>query len=277
MNKTLTKSEFTCKLCNQILKEACHLPCKHMSICEQHLTPHPTASFKCKQCNVKYQCVKLEPDTLAREKLERDEHLSEDEKRVKNELNSILNDIERVRDELRQHTFKFELESHENFAEMRFMIDLSREEEKENFEQRCLDMIENTRQAEKYFQQILDEKFRSMLDSIDIEVINVDEQRRMLSEIFRQLSVNVPRLEKLVDTYERAREIITSKLDELGKLRTQMKECKYDEFKMELNGLDIIRYDFNALSRVCLLSCSGDQTIRMWTLKKDCECLNTFR
>jgi len=56
-----------------------------------------------------------------------------------------------------------------------------------------------------------------------------------------------------------------------------MKACKYDESRAALCGLDIVRHDFKALSRVCLLSSSGDQTIRMWTLKNECECVNTFR
>ena len=279
MNKANIKLEFVCKICNQILKEPILLPCHHAAICQMHLNIS-LATFKCRKCGniYKFADISNEIDATLQARLYEGEYLSDDEKQIKKQLYDRLNEIECKQEEFCQAFYKLELDSHENFAEMRRLIDLQHEEEEEEDESKdliaqYLQMIKDIQQAENLFQQILNEKFRPNLN-IDGE-FNVESQRSMLGEIFRQIDVSVSRLEKLdAETYERTLENVKSKQIDLDRLHAQIKECKYEKSERKLN-LEAVNDLIKMSQTKRMLTCSGDQTIKVWDLKNG-KCLNTF-
>jgi hypothetical protein len=149
------KSELTCSYCMKFYRKPVILPCNHC-LCEVHLKDIDVVKIKtiqCKTCNQEFGLDDNEFKTneLAQNLIEKEMHLTEAEKTLKQLSEKFLNEGIRLNDELEDNKRISTLKCYYHFQEIRRKIDLQREELKNEIDKIALIMIDQTNEFEKFF------------------------------------------------------------------------------------------------------------------------------
>ncbi len=126
----ITKADFVCLICNNILKDPIHLPC-YCTICHKHLTDGSVKNglIKCEKCkkNFLVKDIEIIENNFAKIVLDAELHLSNCEKLMKRDIHVLFNKLQNLKDEFSQNK-EVELNCHEHFSELKRQIDVRREE-----------------------------------------------------------------------------------------------------------------------------------------------------
>ena len=168
------KSQFTCSYCSKIYKDPIQLPCNH-SICCQHLTERDVVKqnkIKCKECKQDFQVKNNEfkSNNELKHSIESHSHLSDEEQRLKQELEQSIRQFFVFYDEFIQNRTKLASDVFDHYHEMRFQIDEQRERLKVRIDDIALAMIDKIKKYEEIYLKNLNENFPSFDDSVSLEI-----------------------------------------------------------------------------------------------------------
>ena len=106
------ESSIVCGFCTKLFDVPIYLPCKH-TICKIHLKQESLIKknkIECPICKTQHNVSnksKFKANLYVRAMLETELHLSNDEKKVKNNLNAVLNKIQKLYDETKSKQLDF--------------------------------------------------------------------------------------------------------------------------------------------------------------------------
>jgi hypothetical protein len=174
--------EFTCSYCMKIYRKPVILPCNHC-LCEEHLKDIDVLKVKkiqCKTCKQEFGINENEfkPNEIAQNLIEKEMHLTEVEKTLKNLCEKSLKEVIRLNDEHENDKQSLILKCYEHFQEIRRKIDLQREELKDEIDKIALAMIDRTKDFELLFMKQLEPQ-----DEITLE--EREGYEKLASEKFR--------------------------------------------------------------------------------------------
>ena len=99
------KAELLCSICNKIVREPIYLPC-HCTICDIHLTDTSVQNglIPCVTCGDKFvvKSIEYKVNKLAKCILDKEEHLSSEEKIIKSAINSVFAQFTQLYDIFKQ-------------------------------------------------------------------------------------------------------------------------------------------------------------------------------
>ena len=223
------KSDLICPICKKIFKDPIFFPC-HCTFCKKHADElvnqeNNNTLIKCQVCNEEFALPKqgFKENTRLKTIIEKDAHLSEEEKSAKRALQSSPAEYERLLGEIATAEKEFESTRYEHFAEIRRNIDLRRENLKLSIDQIAEALIDEAKALENAYTKRIVENNKTGFAPRDFEA-----KRDELVELFRDPGV-------LLSAIETSRRELASRLDEAkGKLR-QFDAIKHDlkQFKFE--------------------------------------------
>ena len=178
------KSEFTCSYCSKIYRKPVILPCNHC-LCEEHLKDIDVLKVKSIQCKTCIQEFSLDgnefkPNDIVQNLIEKEMHLTEAVKTIKNIGKTFFNEAFGLNEELEDNKRISALKCFEHFQEIRRKIDLQREELKHEIDKIALAMIDQTKKYEALYLENVKEGFSLFDDckSLEHELNQIEETFR---------------------------------------------------------------------------------------------------
>ena len=202
-----SKQDLLCIICKNVLKDPVHLPC-YCTICNAHLKLAKDGLISCETCGDEFVVNNIEckVNTIAKKALDAELHLSSEEKELKKDIHELMLTFQQLHEQLRQEQNKFELKSHEHFAEIKRKIDIQREKLKEKIDEIYLAMIRNVEQNEEFYKLKLNENrniksfdLSSEIESLDDELRQVNLKIERVQQLKTENEANVKNLQNLQD------------------------------------------------------------------------------
>ena len=136
------------------------------------------------------------PNKFVKNMLEKEVYLSDEEKMLKNTVEELIRQLERLHADFETIQRSFEVFSDDHFSEIRRQIDLQRETLKEKIDEIALKMIDQTKANEELYKMIVRRKL-AKISSTDIA-----DAEKVLNE-FRKPKALVVTVSKLKTHLER--------------------------------------------------------------------------
>ena len=263
------KSEVTCTMCHRIVLDPVSLPCLCSVICNEHSTGK-LCFLKCADCNHEYSIPRdgFRSNKLAKSVIQKELYLTEDEKTLKNEIESLISDLEKIQLDFKEAMSNYEEVCDEKFVEMQQQIESQRDMLKQKIDEIALKLIDQAKQRQHGYKQKLGE-IHSKVCKVDVAKI-----RHTLSEELRNLTGLVTNCVKL-------REETCAKMSDLqaqiGLFSASLGEMKLNSHT-EDDGANVFFVGaFNA-KRVYknMITSSTEGCINILNLETY-ECLKTFQ
>ena len=181
------KADLLCSICELVFSEPVSLPCG-CTVCANH-TRH-VASVTCAVCEHEFEVPThgFQTNKCAKNILEKNGHLSDDEKALKLNIQGVIQRLETLVSSFKQSEADFELLCNDHFNELRRHVDIQREELKQKIDEIALNMIDQLKQHEIVYRQKLCDDF-AKIAQIDSRALNVQ-----LEEEFRKQSIALDRI-----------------------------------------------------------------------------------
>ena len=262
-----SKLDLLCIICKNVLKDPVYLPC-HCTICHAHLKLAKDGLIACETCGDEFVVNNIEckVNKIAKKALDAELHLSFEEKGLKKDIHELMLSLQQLHEQLNQEQNKFELKSHENFAEIKRKIDIQREKLKEKIDEISLAMIRKVEEHEAFYKLKLD-------DSRRIKAFNLNMEKESLDDVFRQMDLKIERVQQLKTENEANIKDLQSRLEFLKSISQQTEKCCF------VSNTDFGVASFGALNLRSLtnflVSCSRDNSIKMWDIETR-ECIRTL-
>jgi hypothetical protein len=250
-NATSSLSEYTCKICDKILLKPVLLPCSacknSSNICQEHLNNlfsqnAQEALFECKKCKTKLNLIKtdLKENIHLNLELQRHVYLSEKCQALKLTIDAKLNEIEQCLAEVNEvKVIEYKMKINDHFYSLRNEVDIKRETVLENsYGNRTEEEIDEINRLSANLIKKLDsteEEFHKNLRN-DIErhtngMINVEEHKRQLDEILRNIPLSKNELNDLKTDCENKIDQIKSNLIQIDiRFNARLNENKFYEY-----------------------------------------------
>jgi hypothetical protein len=211
------KSQVTCSFCSKIYKDPIVLPCGD-SICREHLHERNVVKhnkIKCKKCNDEFGVKNNEfkSNNELKHSIESHSHLSDEEQRLKQELEQSIRQFFVFYDEFIQNRTKLASNVFDHYHEMRFQIDEHREELKVRIDDIALAMIDKIKKYEKIYLKELNENFPSLDDDVSLE-----KKLNEIEELFRNPNLLIESIKEMQQRQDESLNDIQSKLDQMAKV-----------------------------------------------------------
>jgi WD40 repeat protein len=230
------KTNFSCSLCNTILKDPVQLPCG-ISVCLEHIRNLRENFLKCHSCNQDHVVPQKGFDTNVdlKKKIESDAHLSEAEKHCKNSIQEMFQKLFDLLEDTVLKFNEFECFNHDHFTELETQIELQRENLKIKIDELSQEVINSVKEKRKHFARE------------STKVVNVEELKGMIErkkenslENFRQLELSTATIEAMqVDLNENLKDI-QRKFDIFENLKMLVQSIAFDSTN-HFNGNDFGR------------------------------------
>ena len=218
------KSDLLCLICNKILSGPRQLPCL-CTICDIHLKDGSVKNglITCVSCGEEFAVknIQCKVNKLAKYLLDKEEHLSSKEKEVKSSIEELFDELQHIYDCFKQKQTTFELNSHAHFAEIKNQIDIHREKFKSKIDEIALEMIKRIEDNETVFKRKLNE-FQRAND------LKIDDERAILEAEFRNMTVDIERVEQLKAGHNSNITKLQSKMCELKFMTMRMSSCLFE-------------------------------------------------
>jgi hypothetical protein len=208
-NAASSLSVYTCQICDKILLKPILLPCsvcKSGNICQEHLNDlfsqnAQEALFECKKCKTKLNLIKTDLKENSRLNLELQRHvyLSEKFQALKLTIDAKLDEIEQCLAEVNEvQVIEYKVKICDHFYLLRNEVDIKREtvleksyrnrteEETDEINRHSANLIEKLDSTEEEFHKNL----INVIERHTNGMINVEELKRRLNEILRNITLN---------------------------------------------------------------------------------------
>ena len=249
----LSKLDLLCQICNNILKDPIQLPC-HCTICHAHLKTAKDGLISCETCGDEFAVNNIEckVNKLAKKVLDAEDHLSSEEKELKKEIHELMLSFQRLRHQLGQEQNKFELKSHDHFAEIKRKIDIQREQLKEKIEAIYLAMIRQVEQDEAFYKRKLEE-------SRNIKEFDLSRVKESLDDEFRKIDLKIELVHQLKRENEANVNDLQARLEQLKLMSQQTEKCikTLNGHTSQVSCLLLLKDGHLAIG-------SWDKTIKIW-------------
>ena len=263
MSSLLIKPDFACSICSKILKNPIILPCFH-NICEQHIRETSFSKEKSTFCitcnaNINFENHLFGPNIFARNLLDKQAYLSEEEKSQKVSLEENLQRFFSSSEKYLQEKLCLESVSKEHFNQIRLQLDSHRKHLMERIENIYTDMIKQTETVEKWFNVNLNKQFETT-DALIITDKNArDEKILELDETFRKINLEIISLRAEHIRREDTITKISLKINKINQLKDELKVA--NEFKpnssFERNSFGLLSFPNSPLYQRPLLNREG--------------------
>jgi len=218
------RSLFICNICNDYLSEPMSLPC-HCTVCKHHLNQD---TIECKFCN---ETFNLPHDGIRENKrikliIDSDGHLSEDEKKFRQNIQKSLSSLEQLYTEYNTKEFEFENFHSKHFQKIESAI-----------HERCA-------QLKTKLDEIANDMIARMNSIKDVYHEQKSSNRLFGSEEFQKV------LEKYKNpnlNYKRAEQVQLELKENIETLSNKITEI--DTWKIQLDGQNLTECDFNFLEQ----------------------------
>ena len=252
------KSDMICNICKLFLKNPITLPC-FCVVCNEHSVG---STITCVTCDTDFDIPKngFVSNKMATSILEKELHLTEDEKKCKAHTEDLVLRLEQLRDELKVTKINVGLIAYDHFSETRRKIDLQRESFKARIDTIALEMIDQTNEQENLYKQRLSQLIGA----------NTDENFQSLQNEFRNPNLVVATVNRQIGEHEAKATEFRTRIFDLSSMQAQIKA-------IEFCGKKSFQDDsFGSLKLANqprkLVSCSEDHTIKIWDLEST-ECV----
>ena len=261
------KAELTCTICKLVLSSTpISLPCLH-ALCSEHLQDGTVkdSSIRCLECEREFDV----PDNgfpinkMASILLAKDLHLSDEEKRLKHAVETLIQQLERVQSDFKQKLSDLEGFSIDHYSEVRRQIDVQREEFKKKIDEIALKMIEQVKEKEKFYISAIKQS------SLAVTPVNIAESRRIMENEFRNPNLVIEEVQRLQNEHEQKINEFRTRLVQLNPLGIEINSLKFKPSKEASFGM-LTAYQTNEL-----IACAEYKTIKISNLDSD-ECLATL-
>jgi hypothetical protein len=256
-NAASSLSVYTCQICNKILLKPMLLPCsacKSSNICQEHLNDLFTqnaqeALFECKKCKTKFNLIKadLKENTHLNLELQRHVYLSEKCLDLKLTIDAKLVEIEQFFAEVNEvKVIEYKEKISDHFYLLRNEVDIKREtvlensygkrteEETDEINRLSANLIEKLDSTEEEFHKNLRNEIKRHTNGM----INVEEHKRQLNEILRNIPLNENDLKDLKTDCETKINQVKSDLIQIDKrFNARLNENKFYEYNGEQERL----------------------------------------
>ena len=258
-NAASSLSVYTCQICDKILLKPMLLPCSackssSSNICQEHLNDlfsqnAQEALFECKKCKTKLNLIKadLKENTHLNLELQRHVYLSEKCQALKLTIDVKLNEIEQCLAEVNEvKVIEYKLKICDHFYSLRNEVDIKREtvlensygnrteEETDEINRLSANLIEKLDSTEEEFHKNL----RNEIERHTNGMINVEEHKRRLNEILRNIPLSENDLNDLKADCETKINQIKSDLIQIDKrFNARLNENKFYEYNGEQERL----------------------------------------
>jgi hypothetical protein len=225
------KSELTCSYCSKIFRDPIQLPCGD-SICREHLSDKDVVKvnrIKCKKCNGEFGVKNNEfkSHNELNNSIESHSYLSEDEQRLKRELEHSIKQFFEFNDEFQQKRAQLDSNVFDHFQELRFQIDEQREELKKRIDDIALEMIDKIKKSEANYLDGLRERFSSIDQSQSLGI-----KLNEIEETFRQPNLLIQTVQAIQQKQEESLKDIQFKINQMNQIEGDLKAT--NEFKPNL-------------------------------------------
>jgi hypothetical protein len=246
-------SVYTCQICDKILLKPMLLPCSvckssSSNICQEHLNDlfsqnAQEALFECKKCKTKFNLIKtdLKENTHLNLELQRHVYLSKKCQALKLTIEAKLVEIEQCLAEINEvKVIEYKAKICDHFYLLRNEVDIKRETELENsygnrteeetdeINRLSANLIEKLDSTEEEFHK----NIRNEIERHTNAMINVEELKRQLNDILRNIPLNENDLIKSKDDCETKINQIKSDLIQIeNKCNARLNENKFYEYK----------------------------------------------
>jgi hypothetical protein len=268
-NAASSLSVYTCQICNKILLKPVLLPCsvcrysKSSNICQEHLNDlfsqnaqnevlfecQNEVLFECKNCKTKLNLIKadLKENTHLTLELQRHVYLSEKCLDLKLTIDAKLDEIEQCLAEVNEvKLIEYKEKICDHFYSLRNEVDIKRETVLENsYDNRTEEEIDEINRLSANLIKKLDsteEEFHKNLRN-EIErhangMINVEEHKRQLNQIIRNIPLSENDLKEFRTDCETKIKQIKSDLIQIDKrFNARLNENKFHEYNGEQERL----------------------------------------
>jgi hypothetical protein len=273
-NAASSLSVYTCQICDKILLKPILLPCSvckssSSNICQEHLNDlfsqnAQEALFECKKCKTKLNLIKtdLKENTHLNLELQRHVYLSKKCQALKLTIEAKLDEIEQCLAEVNDvKLIEYKMKICDHFYSLRNEVDIKREsvlensygnrteEETDEINRLSANLIEKLDSTEEEFHKNLRNEIERHTNGIKI---NVEEHKRQLNEILRNIPLSENDLNDLKADCETKIDQIKSDLIQIDKrFNARLNENKFYEYNGEQERL-LVEILFNNF----LIECS---------------------
>jgi hypothetical protein len=222
------KHHFKCFYCSKIYKNPIQLPCED-SICRHHLEDakfFPENKISCPECQRVFVIsdISLLPNTLLESLLREEKYLTYEEINIKRLIDVTIQNFLQLYDNFFQRNLELECLNH--FQEIRFQIDLQREETPKVYsiqllkkiDDLALDRITKGYSIQNQYLNILSAKLNTVLCSKSL-----NDEISELNEIFRNPNITLDDMQVILYEKEQA----FSKLKEIDVILAKLFENKF--------------------------------------------------
>ena len=257
-NAATSLSVYTCQICDKILLKPMLLPCsacKSSNICQEHLNDlfsqnAQEALFECKKCKTKLNLIKtdLKENTQLNLELQRHVYLSKKCHALKLTIDAKLDEIDQCFAEVNEVKLREDYTEKicDHFYSLRNEVDIKRETVLENSYGKRTE--EETGEIKRLSENLIgklvstEEEFHKNLRN-EIErntngMINVEEHKRQLNEILRNIPLSENDLNDLKADCETKINQIKSDLNQIdNRFNARLNENKFYEYNGEQERL----------------------------------------
>ena len=225
----ISKTHLTCSNCRKIFIDPIKLPCDH-SICSHHINNANALihkQIKCVDCCQIFDAFKakeFESNTLLKEYLINESYLSDEEKCLRQQMESFLNEFFKQFDQFMASKNDLDLNCFNFFQELRFRIDLHREITPKVYTislfnhiyQTAFEMIEQIQSYEKWFINEINSK-------LFVSFKSLEEEMTCLNETFRDPNLTIEKLKQMILKQNEAMLDLKSKIKEVNNFKEHFK------------------------------------------------------
>ena len=231
--KMSIKSDLICPICKEIFEEPIFFPC-HCTFCKKHadeLIKENKNTGKCQVCKEEFDIPKqgFKENSRIKMIIEKDAHLSEEEKVLKKSIRQSPLDYERLVEEIETKEKEFEIKRYEHFSEIRRNIDLRRENLKLRIDKIAEELIDEAKVMEDIYKKkiIENNKIRLSKEEFASESEELIKLFRNPNMVLNALESNKVKLDfKIKDLEEKLKTFI--------KIRGELKNYKFEKhFEIE--------------------------------------------
>jgi hypothetical protein len=223
------KSQLTCSFCSKIFKDPILLPCEE-SICREHLKERDVVKenkIKCKKCNGEFQIKNnhFESNEDLKKLVESQCFLSDEELRLKQDLEVSMRKFFEFYDEFVQNKSILETVVYDHFQEMRFQIDEHSERLREtsaDIDDIALKMIDDTKKYGVMFLKNLNESFKENFSSFE-KSKSLEDELNEIEELFRDPNLQIEKIKDIQQKQEKSLNEFQSKLNEMNQVKDDLK------------------------------------------------------
>ncbi len=254
------KSDFMCDVCKKILKNPVTLPCLCSEICEYHVDDLISKNVFKINCQI---CEKMSiipqkgftPNIVVRNFIEKNGHLLDEEKELKNDLTRLIDDLEMLIDDFKLKLREFTLLHSDHFAEIRRNIDIRRET-----------LIMKINQISQIMIARVEEKEESLMKNIPkLNGLITNNERIKLLDIFRSPTLPVKEIEDFKNEHTSKINDMITKSKILEQMKLDIQNYKFESnFTFETESFGYLDLNESFQNLITCYFNSGD--INIWNL-----------